>query len=68
MCIMLNDMAKNYPRNIETTRTKAIEWWNNLDGSKRVELASDYIGRVPASLTGREIETIWNCVHIKSML
>lgn len=61
-------MAKNDPRPIENNRSKAIEWWNKLKGIKRVELASDYIGRVPASLTGREIETVWNCVHIKSML
>jgi hypothetical protein len=61
-------MAKNDPRQIENNRSKSIEWWNKLEGSKRVELASDYIGRVPASLIGREIETVWNCVHIKSIL
>ena len=61
-------MTKNDPRLIENNRSKAIEWWNKLEGSKRIELAGDYIGRVPASLTGREIETIWNCVHIKAQL
>lgn len=40
-------------------REKAIKWWKEIGGHKRVELAGDYIGRVPASLTGREIEMIW---------
>lgn len=47
-------------------RMRAMEWWNNLDGSERVSLAGYYIGRVPSSLTGREIERIWDCMRIKA--
>ena len=62
-------MANNDPRNIETTRTKALEWWRSLPILKRSELTGKYfVGRRQLSLTGREIETIWNCVHIKSIL
>ena len=57
-------MAKNDPRNIETNRTKALEWWKSLSMLKRSELTCEYFeGRKQLSLTGREIETIW----IKSM-
>lgn len=62
-------MAKNDPRNIETTRTKTLEWWRNLTILKRSELADEYFtGRRQLNLTGREIETIWICVHIKTQL
>jgi hypothetical protein len=53
-------MAKNDPRNIETTRTKALKWWKSLEILKRSELTAKYFpGRKQLSLTGREIETIW---------
>jgi len=64
-------MAKNDPRNIETTKTRAqaLEWWRNLPILKRSELAGKHFtGRRQLSLTGREIETIWNCVYIKAQL
>lgn len=62
-------MTKNNSGNTETTRTRALEWWRNLSILKRSELTGEYfMGRRQSSLTGREIETIWNCTHIKSML
>jgi hypothetical protein len=58
-------MAKNDPRNIQTDRSKAIEWWNSLPmynmdirQCKRI-LAALYFNREQSLLTGREIEIIW---------
>lgn len=48
----------------ETPRMQALDWWKHIAKSKRFELATEYFGRVPESLTGREIETIWhNQIH-----
>lgn len=63
-------MTKNDPRPIENNRSKAIEWWNKQTTLMQIKCTSDFISkeRSFATLTGREIETIWNCVHIKAQL
>lgn len=48
-----------------TTREAAMQWWNNLplldntQGNSRNNLAMIYYSRPWSSLTGREIEYIW---------
>ena len=55
--------------NDQIIRMKALEWWRNLSILERSMLTGEYFeGRRQLSLTGREIETIWNCVDIKSQL
>lgn len=46
--------------NNEIDREKAMKWWNNLSILKKNSLALSYFKRKPDSLTGREIEHIWN--------
>jgi len=47
----------------KSLRTQAIEWWKNLPILERSELARRYFPeRGQLSLTGREIEEIWNCI------
>ena len=54
--------------NKKSSRELAIEWWNTLGGNpllkliKQGELTTKYFSsqRIPKSLTGREIEIIWN--------
>lgn len=65
----------NDQRNIETTRTKALEWWNKMNLESKFYIIIEYNDlisgdrtRHPDTLTGREIETIWSCVIIKSQL
>ena len=52
--------SETHPSN-KTDREKAMEWWNELpiSPSKKV-LSNSYYRREPNSLTGREIEHIWN--------
>lgn len=56
-------------KNDQIIRMKALEWWRNLPILKRSELTNEYFeGRRQLSLTGREIETIWDSVNIKTEL
>jgi hypothetical protein len=49
---------------METTRSKAISWWNAQHISAKNFLAEKYnYGRILSSLTGREIELIYNKEH-----
>lgn len=53
-------MAKNDPRNIETTRTKALNWWHSLMTIGKVSKCSKYFpNRLEHTLTDREIEQIY---------
>jgi hypothetical protein len=52
-------LSPTHPSN-KTDREKAMEWWNNLSMLKKHGLALTYYKRKPDSLTGREIEHIWN--------
>ena len=54
-------MAKNDPRKIETTRTKALEWWSKQTTLMQIKCTSDFISgeRSFATLTGREIQEIY---------
>ena len=59
-------MAKNDPRTEETTRTKALIWWNSLPDfgnptmkGKHGLCTKFYNDRMFQSLTGREVENIW---------
>ncbi len=45
-------------------RKLAMEWWNNLSILIKIPLAQKYVNRSnPDSLTGREIELIYNQEH-----
>lgn len=45
-------------------RKLAMEWWNNLSIMVKIPLAQKYVNRSnPDSLTGREIELIYNQEH-----
>jgi len=48
---------------METTRSKAISWWNTQHISAKNFLADKYYGRILSSLTGREIELIYTKEH-----
>lgn len=52
---------------METTRTTALEYWRSLTILKRNALTSKYfLGRIDYTLTGREIEKIWQYEYIKT--
>lgn len=45
---------------LDTTRTKAIRWWNNLSTEIKESVCFAYLPcRSPHTLTGREIEYIY---------
>jgi len=47
----------------KSLRNQALKWWKRLPILERSELARRYFtGRGQLSLTGREIEEIWNCI------
>lgn len=47
----------------QKTRGLALEWWRGLSIELQDKATEEYLtGRRSASLTGREIETIWNCM------
>lgn len=58
-------MAKNDPRKIETTRTKALEWWSELSGVNKIHKCSNYFTKLGYltrnfdTITGREIQEIY---------
>lgn len=61
--ISLTDIKQNIMEN----RKKALQWWNNLTFEekyfkvvKHKELVVGYPDRDPNTLTGREVEQIWN--------
>ena len=52
--------------NMKDSRERAMQWWNNISSNYRIQLCSKYsdflIGspRQWKTLTGSEIESIWN--------
>lgn len=44
------------------SRVKAMKWWEELSFNKKLQLTTDfsYFDRHPDSLTGREIEILYN--------
>ena len=45
-------------------RKLAMKWWDNLSIDERVAVLAKYhINRLPKTLTGREIELIYNQEH-----
>jgi len=59
---------------VNSTREQAITWWDSIDPDLRVDFCIYYndklnlSGRLPSSLTGREIEEIWkNEVQVKEL-
>jgi len=57
------NMAKNDPRNIETSRTKALKWWNKLKLLEKSNFTGMYFtGRRQSTLTDKEIESIYNSI------
>lgn len=64
-------MATNDPRNIVTSRARAIEWWSNVvKYPSQKEILCDKYYTNPQkhfiSLTGREIEMIWKAELLKT--
>lgn len=43
-----------------SSREEALKWWNNLDSVTQRIYANHEFNRGPETLTGREIEMIWN--------
>ena len=50
-------------------RRQAIEWWNNINFNIQCDILKEnnYSIRHPHTLTGREIETIWNNLNNSSV-
>jgi|GEM_PF-5251964 hypothetical protein len=53
----------------KSTRKQAMKWWNKQDEDYKIDLCIHYNdicklhGRIPSSLTGREVEIIWRQYH-----
>ena len=70
---MNNEQNLNEPQNqqlnIAGVRQRALDWWNklpiyNMDKPCKRVYSNLYFEREPSSLTGREIEAIYNAEHV----
>ena len=47
-------------QNLKKRRQIVMEWWNSLNEQSKFQLGYNYFNRHYTSLTGREIEVIYN--------